>query len=182
MRSLTLISLVGLLLSIAAWVGVVFLYQTIQIKESERNARHREIAETSRQENDATRLKALMSETKAGRAALDQFTAVDILSAVKTIEGVGKPAGVSIRIENAIPGDTTKSGELRSITFVISAEGTFSEMIRTIQLFEAVPLPASIEQVDLSQQSGESDGKNASQQVWHVNVRLKLLTSTRITS
>ena len=181
MKPFTLISWSLLLLGITAWVGVVLFYGVIEGKKTERTDRLLKIEQSAKLQISAARIKALANETTETRTALDEVTSVDILSAVKTIEGAGKSIGLSVHIVSASPsGAFSKTNTLHTVSFALESQGSYSSIVRLMKLFESLPLLSMIENVELRSESDPS--KPDPKALWHLDLRLKLFTSSNVTS
>jgi len=184
MRTFTFIAWVSLLLGFGAWAGIYFFYETIQEKETARTQRLRSIEQSTQQQTSAARIQALVNDTKDSRAALDAIMTTELLSAVKTVESVGKPLGLVVHVENASPSGS-KTGLLHAVSFALSADGSYSSLMRLLQLFETIPLPAIVEQASINKQSDDPKAdapKDAPKALWHLELRLKVLTLANVSS
>ena len=165
-----------------AWAGVVIFAWLIlgmhDQRKQEQGSREQEVA----QQTTAARTRALAQETAADRAALDAFTKVEVLSAVNLIESAGLPFGVHLHVRDAQPGSSAvklPEGSLSTVGFIIEADGSFSALMRAAQILESLPIPTSIEQLDLGGVLGKKEATNDS---WHLNARVRFFTSSNISS
>lgn len=181
MRTFTLISWLGLLVGIAAWVGLVFFWYTIEGKRETRTQRLHAIEQSAQRQLNAAHMKALLKETSEARTALDEMTSSDILSAVEMIEGSGKPLGLNVHISSATPtGVFSKGSSLHSVAFELDSEGNYSSLMRLMQILESLPLLTTIERVELHAEADST--KPDAKALWHLDARVKLFTTATVTS
>ena len=173
----------SILAAMLAWGGVVSFAWTILEMQVARAALSGDLDQAAAKQTVAARARALARETTEERVALERSARVDVLSAVNTIESVGVSAGVTVHVSDARtessiagnPGGLT----LSAIGFVVTAEGTFTGLMRALLLLETLPLPTVIEEVELARPPIDETSGNVP---WHLNVRLRLLTTANISS
>ncbi|MDP2665417.1 MAG: hypothetical protein Q8P23_02065, partial [bacterium] len=122
-------------------------------------------------ESTALRLRTLARDTKDLRDELQRILAVDVLSAVDTIEGVGAITGADIRIGAAVPEVETSEGDsadVEVVGFLVEGEGSLNELLRTISLFETLPLASVVQSVEIE--------RVGSGQTWRIVARIQVLT------
>jgi hypothetical protein len=129
------------------------------------------------QRASASQLQSLARETSTARGELDALAKVDVVSMVDTIDKVGKDAGVYIQIGQALP-EATKDSSIHAVNFQLGAEGSFTSLLNAIALLESLPIPASLEQVQLIHTGGNSAGPAS----WHMSLRLRILSTADISS
>ena len=178
-RTSTAIALLVLMLS--AWGLVGFFAWTINTDEAQRivDAQNSRIAAVTGAQ--AVRTHAIVQDTAEERAALQNLLNVDVVSASYMIEEVGKIAGVKVKLSDAQPENlsTTDPLALKTVGFVISVDGKFSALMRTVRLFENLPIPSSVSRLDI-EHAPKSAGDTSS--LWHMNVYLRVLTTSDISS
>lgn len=167
-RTTTWLALSSIVLAVAAWGA--FVYGTMLLG-SEREAYAVALEDKGRDEIRAevrTRLRATVRDTEAGRNMLDSMTQYSIVEAVEAIEAAGGAAGVrNISISQAYPQETTAKN-VSAVSVLARAEGSFTSLLRAVSLFETLPLPSVIEQMELQEL----------EEGWALNVRLKVLLAT----
>lgn len=171
-----------LLLAVAAWGGVWYAGSYI-LNEAGRRASSASVAD---QQVDkvafAQRVKALATDTKSDRDTLDALMSNDVVSIVNVIESVGKNAGVSTHVNDALPlGDAQAlpdGSSVRSVAFVVESQGSYASLVRLLDAFEHLNLPSSVEQVELQHMPTEK-GKIS---LWRLSTRIRVLTTSRISS
>ena len=118
------------------------------------------------------------------KTALDTATNVDLLTAINRIESAGKPVNVALHVRDASSESFGKEskGPIHAIAFAVEADGTYSGIIKTVQLLESLPLPITVEQYDLSLTPVANSGGVPSRTPWHISIRVRLLTTSNIIS
>lgn len=155
----------GLLaVSLAAWGGVAFLVLFIDDKRTE----YAELAATSVQDSErqesSARLRSFVQGTEVERAALESIVGVQIVDAAETIESTVQSAGVrEIQISEASVQAANPQG-ISSVSVGVNATGSFAAAMRAILLLESLPLPATVEQFEISKDQEE----------WRMVARLRL--------
>ena len=182
-RTFIYLSWLALLGAIAAFCGVAFFAWIIAGERSRYAERTGSSDEALAQQTAQARLHALVSDSAQDRARLETLVGTDLLSAVNVIESVGKNSGVKLRVSGASPeGNATKTGQLQlyAVGFVVGADGSFSALMQTAKLLESLPLPVSIGDLDISRAPIGTDA--SAKATWHMNARIRLLTTTNISS
>lgn len=137
--------------AILSWGGFAFFVHTLntaRVAYADSAAIYE--AESLRGEG-ATRLRAIVRDSEAERAALESIVRISLLDAAETIEAAGRTAGATnVSIGEASPGSSSASQKLSTYTFVVNAQGSFASLTRAVSLLEALPLPALVEQFEIS--------------------------------
>ncbi|HEV3244837.1 MAG TPA: hypothetical protein VG102_00580 [Candidatus Paceibacterota bacterium] len=183
-RSLAPISFAVLILALAAWAGVWFLFSDI----STRLTAHAEaLSQTDVQSTErasAIALHALVADTVPGRAQLDADVNTDVVQIANQINAAGKAAGVQTTIGSASVVSASQAGGLpaqagvNELEFVVQSTGSFKQVWRAAQLFETLPTPSSVSQLDFEQLP--NSGKGAP--LWQLTTHIDVLTSAQISS
>lgn len=170
-----------LALALSAWGLVGFFAWTITADESERvenaeNAERRAIASAS-----SVRTHALVQETAKEGTQLQDLLNVDVVSAAYMIEAVGKTAGVTVKLGDALPENGRASGEVavKAVGFVVQANGKFPALMHAARLFETLPIPSSVTRLDIEHTPRSSPSAPS---LWHMNVHIRVLTTSDISS
>lgn len=125
------------------------------------------------------RMKALATETADERKRLEDLAATDITSIVTTLERVGPAAQVSVQISDAsVEGSGTHIVDgvrLHAVAFIVSAEGSFANVVKAAKLFEQLPLPASLVQVEIAK------GGDITKNTWRMTGRIRVYTTAPVT-
>lgn len=125
------------------------------------------------------RMKALATETATERKKLEDLAASDITSIVTILERVGPAAQVSMQISDAAvegAGIHIVDGvRLHTVAFIVSAEGSFANVVKAAKLFEQLPLPASLVQVEIAK------GGDITKNTWRMTGRIRVYTTAAVT-
>ncbi len=179
MRYRTSTAILALCLALLAWGIVGFFAWTIQTDENKRAADARDAQLTAVKNAQGIRTHALVADAAPDSANLKDLLNVDVVSASYMIEGVGRAAGVKMRLSDAQPeGEVgTDILPLHAVGFVVTADGKFSDLLRAVRMFESLPVPSSITRLDI-----ERVPKSAGTPVgtWHLNVSIRILTTAQI--
>ena len=181
----TYVAWILLTVALCAWAAVGFLAQTIQSKTA---SHHKHAADSLYSSSQASRMSALQSlvgTTAKDRASLSAIAVVDpaSLSDMVTNAGVSMGIPISITDANSLTGvpvaSTGAAGALpiQAFTFVANASGNFASMIYVESLLESLPVPSSIQHLNLSNvvtQPGAVQGKLS----WQLNAQIKVVTAS----
>lgn len=165
------------------WAGTIYFVVVLLQMEGERAKYAAEAAEANLQQGQAAQLRVLARETQQVRSTLDKISNIDVLSAVNLIESIGTP-NTSVRVESAQAVKTaTKAGsnQMNVVDLYARTEGSFSYVMKVIQALENIPLPATIQQVDLSRSPVDSNAKTKNE-AWQLNVRLRFYTTSTLST
>ena len=117
---------------------------------------------------------------RVGRAALDQLVGTDVVGIANAIQTAGQSAGTKTIIGSATAlSPQNKTSGVSSLEFVIQSTGTFAQVWRAAQLFGALPLPASVEELDFEEIPGAGAAASGS---WQLTARIMVLTSAQVSS
>jgi hypothetical protein len=166
------------LIAILAWTAVWYEGNDILNEASSRAA----TASSAQQQSDRAaytqRLSAVVADTQADRTALENASNMNIVSIVTLIEGISTKTGITVKVDNATPQGTPvtlpNAGSLSEFSFVVEADGTFAQVIRTVQSLEALPLPSSVAQLELTRNAAN----NVSAGGWHLSTHLTVYTTS----
>lgn len=161
--------------ALLSWLGVGYFAWVIRSDEIRRTADIEVAQQTALRHDVAVRLRALVQDTADDRARLSALLATDIVSAVERIEGAGKAAGINAQLGNAVPesAPSVPNVSVDAVGFVVAGEGTFAQTMHALQLFEALPLPASVRRFDL-EHLPDAGAR------WTMNASISLLTSSTL--
>ena len=175
-RSIMYIALAALLLALCAWGAVLYGASEIRHLASKRAeqaiAAGREFDRTAY----AQRIAALAADTEGDRMRLGELLQADIVTIIDIIEAAGKSARVTVRVSDALPAGGAEAlpggGELQAVEFIVQTTGTFSSLMQAATLFEQLPLPSSVQQIELERSTGEQ-----STVPWRMTTRIRVLTT-----
>jgi len=127
------------------------------------------------------RIHSLAAQTTLQRLQLGTLTSTDVVTIVTLLETTGKSVGA--KVSTALPegGSVTLpgGGVLQPIAFVVDASGSFSSLMHALALYETLPIPSQVEQVDLEY---VTTTPGASAGSWHLTAHVRVLTSADISS
>lgn len=184
-RKLALIAIAATVAALIAWGLAVSFAWTVITDESERSLRMSDAEAATARESAALRLHALARDTKSAREKLDALTNAEVLQIADLIEGVGKSAGVKIKINGADPESsqqTSKAQTIHAINFQVETEGAFASLMHAAALFENLPVLSSVQNLEFERvqnSEGSSKGKKA---LWRLNAKIKVMTTADISS
>lgn len=186
-RKITLVAWGAVTAALAAWVLVAAFAWTIFTQESERSSLANDAEAIAARETAELRLHALARDTKSAREQMDFLAKTEILRIADMIEGVGKFAGVEIKISGASPEPTQpqtngKTPSPRAVDFLVETEGTFASLMHAAALLENLPAISSVQNLELERvQNYDSPAKNKTP-FWRLNARVKVITTADISS
>jgi hypothetical protein len=181
-RRFTYLAWTLLTLAIIAWIAVAYFAQAITAQEDARAAALEAQQQSSDAQSSSVRLHALAQDTEPDRTTLEGDLAVGIAPIANTLKNAGTSAGVDLTLSGALPEPASSSGgsdSVGAVGFVVEGTGTFSALMRTVQLLETLPLPSSVQQLDI-QQIPDPSGKPG--ETWHLNANILVLTTSSISS
>ena len=156
-----------ILLAGLAWTVIWYIGNDILDEASSRAA----VASTAQVQNDR------VADTQQDRAALENVSNLNIVSIVTMIEGVSAKTGITVKVENAQPQGTTavlpNGGSLNSFAFAVVADGTFAQIMNTVQVLEDLPVPSSVQQLEITH-AGDP-GKSGA---WHMSAHMEVYTTS----
>lgn len=181
-RSIPYLSWFALALALLAWAGVVYGDFWIQKTAKERGANALNADQMAAQSAYASRLKALVQETKVERGNLENISHADLVSVANAIEAAGKSAGVSAKVSTAIPSgnaiEIPGGSSLQGLAFIVQAEGSFAGLMQLVRVLEKFPGFSTVEQFDFER----VPSLERSAQPWRTTLRMKILTTSEVSS
>lgn len=170
-----------LALSLIAFVGVGYFAKAVLAEAHVRAAMASDAGQAVARKSYNDRLRSIAVETEAERMRLDTLAGRDIVSIVDTVERAGEVAGIPLTVSSALSGgegeELPGGSRLRPVIFVLDAEGSYTKILRTISLLENLPLPSLLDEVSITRSGQEGSG-----QQWRASVRLRVYTTTTISS
>ena len=186
MRSFTTTYLpwVTTLVAIALWIGVGYFAWTIYSQEFLSAEKIADLDQGSVRQAAALRLHALVRDTKEERAKLESVARVDFIEMLEFIEQVGRDVGIPIEIGQAISAPDSGAGSrVRSVGFVVEGEGSFAKVMHAAALFEALPKPSFVDELQFEMIPASSAGsKKSAVNLWHMVVRMRFISTADISS
>ena len=186
MRSLstTYFPWITFLAAIALWVGVGYFAWMIYAQTFLREEKIADLDQESIRPSAALRLHALVRDTKEESAELESIARVDIIDMVESVERVGRDVGIPIEIGQAISDPNSDSGSaVHSIGFVVEGEGSFAKVLHAAALFESLPQPSFVDEVQFEMTPASATGsKKSTANVWHFVVRIRFISTAELSS
>jgi hypothetical protein len=164
-----------LALALALWGGVAYAAGAVSKRAEARGAEIIAAARELESAAETQRLKNLVETTQASREEVQRVAGSDIVSIADTIELAGRRAGVTVQVDDAIA-DTSPialAGAAKPLVFVVRTEGTFSQVMHATRLFERLPLPSSVQQVEFERSIADN--------TWRMAARIQVFTSAVVT-
>lgn len=165
------ILLTAAVISCAAVVGFGW-YLDAQVASQREAAKAARSAESQRVAD--LRMGVMAKESADDRRQLDTVLAADVITVADIIERAGTAAGVPLTLNNAVPENAQKGGNVHAVAFSVEASGKFPAILRVAQLLETIPMASSIESLELSRTAGSAQ--------WQLNATIRVLTTVNISS
>lgn len=177
-KSISYLSWPLLLIALVAWCAVVWFALTISTQEADRTSNVQSAQDSSAKKASAARIHGLAQDTAQERAQLANVLNVDVVSVVAMIRAVGKAAGVNAKLSDALPetAPATAPGApaIEAVGFVVQADGSFSALMHAAQLYETLPVPSSLQRLDIQAVPNLTAGKTPT---WHMSLYLRVLVN-----
>lgn len=158
----------------SVWVALWYISNDILDEASLRST----VASSAQTQSDRAaytqRLSSLVSDTQGDRAALEALVGMNIVSIVTLIEQVGTQTGITVKVNSAQPQGSSVALPLSEIAFAVEADGSFAQVMRTVQALERLPVPSTIEQLEFMQNTGDSGKKGT----WHLSALVGVFTTS----
>jgi hypothetical protein len=183
---MTYIAGATLLIAIVAWIGVGLFAVTILSDAASHDANARETSSSLTTISRASALRSLAADTADGRTQLNAIVAVDPASLANTVTSVGQAAGVTITITDANsvsspvvaqasgPGVSTP---IQAFSITANATGSFASLMYAASLLESLPLPSSIQELQLAASAPDTQTGKVS---WQLNAQIHIITASNI--
>lgn len=175
-RSLTMVSLAMFVIAIAAWAGVWFLFSDTSARLTARAEALSNNGIQSAKQADQIAVHALVTDTVAKRQQLGAVVNTDVVQIAGAITTAGAAAGAQTTIDSAALIASSTTANVSELEFVVQTVGTFAQTWRAAQLFQNLPLPSKVSEVDFQLIPGA--GKQAPQ--WQLTTHIDVLTSSHI--
>lgn len=181
----TVVSIVSVLLGLVAWGGVWYLYGSILAAADAHAATQLNAESQAARDAMQARTRALALDTMDARAALLESAHADIISSAKLIESVGPLARATVKVsgaaaESGVVQSVGAGRQIHAVGFSVEVTGSFANVLKAAQMLETLPLPATIEQFDLSRVPPDASGTAPAQ--WRLNERIRLFTGSDLSS
>lgn len=162
-----------LLCGVGSWIAVVVLAVGLTNGTTAYVARLQEAQHAMALNGSSARIHALAQDTALDRAQIDRSLTVDVVSTAVLLQHIGRTTGATVKLSDATqePVLTAGSAKLQPIGFLVQADGSFSSLMRTVQILSKLPLASSIERIRLN--VGKAEGKGSTP--WHLELYLRVL-------
>lgn len=182
-RLITLIVWGSVLAALGAWMAVVMFLMVMWTQKDARLTQITDAEETAARESASIRLHALARDTQNLREQLDGLAQVDALEVANMIEGVGKLAGVKVKIgnvlaESAKQGSTLTTPTLREINFFVETEGSFAALMHATALFETLPVPSVIKSTEFKRALSSASKSQSQVGAWNATTHILVLSAS----
>lgn len=180
-RNITYIAWLALVLAVLAWLGVGLFASTILAEQGNRAADVQQLQDSSSQASQALDLHALVSDTASARTALTGLVTVDPASLAQAIDTAGTSAGIPIEISDASSGSAPAvSGgtATQAFAFTAASQGSFAAVMRAAQILETLPVPSSIQEIQIIR-SPDAAGTTG---LWQMSAQVQALTASTVSS
>lgn len=181
-RTMTYVSWLSVLGALCAWTLVAYFGWTITEEQSAHSTQIANAQESTLRQAASARTHALVADTAEQHQALESFLQADVISVAGLIRAAGSGAGVDVEVSNALPeaaspAQSSGAAPVSAIGYVVQAQGSFAALMRALELFETLPVPASVQRFDIERASGPSAGAQ-----WHMSLYLRVLTTAPVSS
>lgn len=167
-------------LTLSALIGVAYFARGILTEAEARAQAAQDAARVFAERTYNERLRSVTTDTKESRDRLEALAGRDVISIVDSVEAVGAVAGIPLTVSDALSdgeGEHLPGGDsLRPIIFVLETAGSYADIIHALSLLEHLPFPSAIEQVSVNR------GGQGGLDQWHASMRLRVYTTTAISS
>ena len=170
----------GLALLTAAlllWGGALYFAWNIQEDEQGRATERADREVQGAKAAIAVRTHALVLDTEDERVLIDRMLNVELLSVADMIEDVGKNTGTGLRVRSASPQNVSEGAPLIEVKFVVEGMGKFSSLMQALRLLETLPIPSTIDGIDIDK--SESSGPGDS---WRISVSIRVFSNPAVSS
>ena len=161
--------------AILAWGGVWYFMSAVQGAATVQAERVQLSRQMFTEESSSVRTHAIAIDTALERGQLNALIEKDIVEIAALLRGVGRTTGITVTLGGAVPENAppTSSGQVpvHTVGFALEADGSFSSLMRTLELIETLPLASRIERLDMLRVTGAGAPR------WHMSVYIRVLTT-----
>ncbi|MBI2610601.1 hypothetical protein HYW60_01540 [Candidatus Kaiserbacteria bacterium] len=173
------VSWLAFALALLLWAAVGYFAWTISAAAEEHRATIARMQEESAEHSSALRLHAIARETKEARAELEELSDADLLEILDTIEALARDTGIPIQIGQAPTIAASESSPLRTASFTIDSQGSFTQVAHVVAFLESLPLPSALDELQFERLGSPESGKSA-RSLWRVVTKVRFLTTADI--
>lgn len=170
----------ALAVAILLWGAAIAFAWQIMEEEKVRDSLLLQVQEEEAQQAGALKLRGLARETEEGRAKLEAIADHDIVELLDIVENVSRDLKIPLKVgETLTAGPSDASTPLRSASFLVEAQGTFTQVAHAIAFLESLPLPSSLTEIHLEELPASASARSKVLQ-WRVVARLNILTTAEL--
>ncbi len=180
---LSLIALLSFLGALCAWSGVAFFALSIQNMTARAVQIQGSVHAANTKQTTALKTRLLAKDIAPERAQLETFFKTDPLFLASLIKQAGKDAGVVVEVQNAslegVPSSasaSSKTPRASTVSFALESTADFADLINTVAFLEALPMPSSVQDIDIKRVSDSRETQ------WRMGVHMRVLTASQISS
>ena len=176
----TVTAWVAFLLAIVAWAGVVLFAFSIQTQESDHTTHVQAAQAQTSQDSKLSYVHALVTESAGDRSELDSLVNVDPATLADLVNTAGKSSGAAIQISDASSDNAPSTGAAgtQAFGFIAGSAGSFATVMYAAQLLETLPVPSSIQEIQLVHVTNPSTPGAT----WQMNAQVRVITASAISS
>lgn len=163
--------------ALALCAGVGYFAWMITAAAEEHSSKIASMEQEELESAAALRLHALARDTKDARTKLEQLSDADILEILDTIEALARDTGVPIQI-GAPSISSNEASPVRTASFIIEAQGTFTQVAHVVALLESLPIPSALDELQLERLPSSEGSKPA--RSWHIVTQVRIFTTADI--
>lgn len=177
-------SWIFLTLAVCSWVGVGFFAWNIMSLNAQRALNIAAQKNSTNETGVATWVYTTTANTQQERGQLESYVNMDPVALIKTLTTTAKAIKFDIAVTSA--GSEGGTGQIQpsgthSFGFITQSQGTFSSLMRGVQLLETLPAPSAIQQLELIRSvpltnSTSTRGGDS----WNMNVHVQVLTNAQL--
>ena len=168
-------------LAVVACGASAFLAWDFSGRLADRAALESSASTAASQQESAVRTHAIAQDTAGARATLDQLMQTDLLSIAGEIKSAGSAAGAQTTIGSvsSLPLTTKAPANLNEVEFIVQSQGSFAQVLQAARLFETLPLPSGVEELDFEHLPSAGSSAHS---VWQLTARIQVLTDAPLSS
>ena len=166
-------------IALLAWAFVLWFAFNLQSTQAQSLSDAQLSASASSRDSAASDLHAALQETASERASLASLITIDPTTLAATINQAGQTAGVNLKIQSASPETMAAGSPVQAFDFTVTAQGTFSQLLYAEQLLETLPVPSSIQNLQLIHAPNDAVTTDGA---WQLNAGIQIITSATISS
>ena len=176
--SLVTLAYISLGLALILCGAAGYLMWDISMNLATRQAANANAVSQNAQAQNAVHIEALAADSASDRATLNTLLQNDVLHIISTIQAAGKSAGTDTSIPSVTPGGLPQlPSNVTALEFIVQSQGSFAQVFNAAKLFETLPLPSQVEQLDFERQQNAIESKT-----WQLTAHIRVLTSAQIPS